>query len=207
MRLIGITGGIGTGKSTVTKYLQTRYNLPIWDADLYARSAVAVGSPILDAITQRYGADILQLDGTLDRRHLGEIIFNDGNERQWLETQIHPYVRNCFETEINSLLPNSVAVLSIPLLFEAQMTDLVTEIWVVSCDLSIQLNRIMARDQINEISARTRIASQMPLADKIALADVNLDNSTTISDLESQIDKLVRSGDGANYINTPIPNL
>ena len=207
MRLIGITGGIGTGKSTVTNYLHTRYNLPIWDADIYARSAVAIGSPILHAIVQRYDAAILQPDGTLDRRRLGEIIFNDANDRQWLEAQIHPYVRSCFETEINFLSTDSTAVLSVPLLFEAKMTDLVTEIWVVSCDRSTQLTRIMTRDRINQTAAELRIDSQMSLSDKIARSDVNLDNSTTVADLERQIDFWVGSGDGANYLNTPIPNL
>jgi dephospho-CoA kinase len=188
MRLIGITGGIGTGKSTVTNYLQTRYNLPIWDADIYARSAVAVGSPILQSIIHRYGANILQPDGTLDRRRLGSIIFNDVDERRWLEAQIHPYVRACFNTKIAHIEPDTNAVLAIPLLFETGMSDLVTEIWVVSCDPTTQLNRIMARDHISEAEARTRIASQMSLTDKIAQADVNLDNSTNIADLERQID-------------------
>ncbi|MCY7367987.1 MAG: dephospho-CoA kinase [Chamaesiphon sp.] len=188
MRLIGITGGIGTGKSTATNYLQTRYNLPVWDADIYARSAVAIDSPILQAISQRYSADILQPDGTLDRVRLGEIIFKDVNERQWLESQIHPYVRNCFETEISQLEPEGVAVLAIPLLFEAKMTDLTTEIWVVSCDQTNQLNRVMGRDPINRAAVEIRIDSQMPLADKIALADVNLDNSTHIEELTRQID-------------------
>jgi dephospho-CoA kinase len=188
MRLIGITGGIGTGKSTVTNYLRTRHNLPIWDADIYARSAVSVGSPILQAISQRYHADILQSDGTLDRRQLGEIIFSDATERQWLETQIHPYVRTCFEMEISHLEPTVTAVLAIPLLFEAKMTDLVTEIWVVSCDLTTQLNRIMTRDRLNRAEAISRIESQMSLAEKISLADVNLDNSTTLANLERQID-------------------
>jgi dephospho-CoA kinase len=190
MRLIGITGGIGTGKSTVTNYLQTEYHLPIWDADLYARSAVAIGSPILQAISQRYEAGILQSDGTLDRRRLGEIIFNDVNERQWLDAQIHPYVRHCFETAISQIATEASAVLVIPLLFEAKMTDLVTEIWVVSCDRSTQLHRIMARDRLDQAAAQIRIDSQMSLAEKIALADVNLDNSTNIADLERQIDLL-----------------
>jgi dephospho-CoA kinase len=188
MRLIGITGGIGTGKSTVTNYLQTRYNLPIWDADIYARSAVAVGSPILESIIQHYGAHIVQPDGTLDRHRLGKIIFSDVDERRWLEAQIHPYVRTCFNTNIAHLAPDTTAVLVIPLLFEVGLTELVTEIWVVSCDLTTQLNRIMMRDGISEADARMRIASQMSLADKIAQADVNLDNSTNIADLERQID-------------------
>lgn len=192
MRLIGITGGIGTGKSTVTNYLQGRYNLPIWDADIYARSAVAVGSPILHSICQRYGTKILQPDGTLDRRRLGEIIFSDANERRWLEAHIHPYVRTCLEAEIGRLAPDATAVLAIPLLFEAGMTDLVTEIWVVSCDRPTQLNRIMTRDRLGELEAIERIESQMSLADKIAQADVNLDNSTNIADLERQIDARLR---------------
>jgi dephospho-CoA kinase len=188
MRLIGITGGIGTGKSTVTNYLQVRYNLPIWDADLYARSAVAISSPILVAISQRYGTDILQPDGTLDRHHLGKIIFGDLAERQWLESQIHPYVRNCFEMEISRLRSDGTAVLAIPLLFEANMTDLVTEIWVVSCDQSTQLERVMARDRSTAAEAQVRIDSQMSLSEKIVLADVNLDNSANITELERQID-------------------
>ena len=192
MRLIGITGGIGTGKSTVTNYLQTQYRLPIWDADLYARSAVAIGSPILQAIVRRYGIDILQPDGTLDRRRLGEIIFSDSTERQWLDARIHPYVRACLEAAIRQLKPGATAILAIPLLFEAQMTDLVTEIWVVSCDPPTQLNRIMARDRLDETAANSRIASQMSLATKIALADVNLDNSTTLADLARQIDRHIQ---------------
>ena len=201
MRLIGITGGIGTGKSTVTNYLQTNYHLPVWDADLYARSAVAPNSPILRAISHRYPADILQPDGTLDRRHLGAIIFSDISERQWLETQIHPYVRNCLETEINFLSPDSTAVLSIPLLFEANMTDLVTEIWVVSCDRATQISRIMARDQLDRSAAEIRIDSQMSLAEKIARADITLYNSTTLAELEHQIDQAM-----GKSAQSPIPN-
>jgi dephospho-CoA kinase len=194
MRLIGITGGIGTGKSTVTNYLQAQYHLLILDADIYAREAVAIGSPILAAISQRYGDDILQPDGTLDRPQLGAIIFNNPIERQWLESQIHPYVRNCFDREISRLQPDATVVLAIPLLFEAKLTTLVTEIWVVSCDLATQIDRVMRRDRLDELAARQRIASQMPLAEKIALADVNLDNSTDITNLERQIDRQLSIG-------------
>jgi dephospho-CoA kinase len=194
MRLIGITGGIGTGKSTATNYLQAQYHLLILDADIYAREAVAIGSPILAAISQRYGDDILQPDGTLDRPQLGAIIFNNPIERQWLESQIHPYVRDCFDREISRLQPDATVVLAIPLLFEAKLTTLVTEIWVVSCDLATQIDRVMRRDRLDELAARQRIASQMPLAEKIALADVNLDNSTDITNLERQIDRQLSIG-------------
>jgi dephospho-CoA kinase len=191
MRLIGITGGIGTGKSTATKYLHDRYHLPVWDADIYARLAVAIGSPILTNITQRYGKDILLADRSLDRTQLGQIVFANPNERQWLEAQIHPYVRDCFEGEIDRLSSEGVAVLAIPLLFEAHMSDLTTEIWVVSCDRATQVRRVMARDGIDEIAANQRIDSQMPLAQKIAQADVNIDNSNSLADLTIQIDRVI----------------
>ena len=216
MRLIGVTGGIGTGKSTVTNYLHTRYNLPIWDADVYARLAVTVGSPILQQISQRYGIAILQSDGSLDRRRLGEIVFASIDERRWLEAQIHPFVRQCFEREVDrfkDILPSDstavlsegrktitptnptpidhTAILSIPLLFEAGLTDSVTEIWVVSCNLALQRRRVANRDRLTAAEVETRISSQMPLADKVAQADVNLDNSTTIADLERQIDRAI----------------
>ncbi len=190
MRLIGLTGGIGTGKSTVTDYLHRRYNLPILDADIYARDAVKISSPILTAISQRYGAKMLQPDGTLDRPLLGTIVFSQPQERRWLEAQVHPYVRDCFVSEI-AALPSATAVLAIPLLFEANMTDLTTEIWVVSCDRHTQLERIMTRDGIDRTAATMRIESQMSLNDKIALADVHLDNSTNIADLEAQIDDAI----------------
>ena len=194
MRLIGLTGGIGTGKSTVTDYLHRRYNLPILDADIYARDAVAIGSPISIAIAERYGADLLQPDGTLDRPRLGTIVFSDPHERRWLESQIHPYVRECFVREISNLPANATAVLAIPLLFEAKMTDLTPEIWVVSCDRTAQLERIVARDRLDRTAAALRIESQMPLNDKIALANIHLDNSTNIADLEARIDDAISIG-------------
>ena len=91
-RRIGLTGGIASGKSTVSRYLEERYGLPVLDADIYARQAVVVGSPILWALRDRYGAAVLQADGSLDRRQLGQIVFNDLEERRWLERQIHPFV-------------------------------------------------------------------------------------------------------------------
>lgn len=190
-RLIGITGGIGTGKSTVTNYLQVRSGLPVWDADIYAREAVEFGSPILSEISHRYGAEILLADGNLDRPRLAEIIFNHPEERKWLEAQIHPYVRDRFEREISHLPEDSTAILAIPLLFEAKLTDLVTEIWVISCDRDTQLQRIMTRDRLTLEQAQSRIHSQMPLAEKIALADVVLDNSRDLEHLYQQIDRAI----------------
>ncbi|MEB3228359.1 MAG: dephospho-CoA kinase [Synechocystis sp.] len=191
-RLIGLTGGIATGKSTVAAYLHDRHNIPVLDADLYARDAVAPNSPILTAIANRYGPDILQKDGRLNRGALGEIIFNDNTEKAWVEAQIHPYVKQGFQRALAELLTAPIIVLMIPLLFEAQLTDWVTEIWVVACDPDTQLTRLMARNGFTKPQALARIASQMPLAAKINQADVVLTNDQDRGSLHLQVDHALR---------------
>ena len=199
-QIIGLTGGIGTGKSTVSHYLATAYQLPVLDADIYARVAVQIGSPVLKAIALRYGEDILLPDGTLNRRQLGQIVFSNLDERRWLEQQIHPYVRDRLVEAINELsLQNTRArsqsqpvVLVVPLLFEAGMTDLVTEIWVVRCSRQQQLERLMQRDKLTEEAAQTRINSQLPIEEKAARADVVLDNSDTQDALLRQVDAALK---------------
>lgn len=189
-RIIGLTGGIATGKSTVANYLANPYHLPILDADIYARKAVQLSSPILSAIAQHYNSDILLPDGTLNRKKLGQIIFNNPDERQWLEQQIHPYVQNRFVEEINQL-PNQTLALVVPLLFEAGMTNLVTEIWVVYCPFQQQLERLMQRDHLTLEQAQARINSQMPIEEKCDRADVVLNNSSTLEALLKQVDAAI----------------
>jgi dephospho-CoA kinase len=186
-RLIGLTGGIGTGKTTVSNYLAERYALPVLDADIYAREAVAMGSPILQTIFQRYGHSVQLPDGALNRTALGDIIFNNPQEKQWLESQIHPFVRDRFAQELHKI-PSQTIVLSIPLLFEANLMSLVTEIWVVSCDRSQQLSRLQQRNGLSAKQAVARINSQMPLAHKVALADLILDNNAGLAEFYAQID-------------------
>ncbi|WP_193200083.1 dephospho-CoA kinase [Nostoc sp. MG11] len=186
-RIIGLTGGIATGKTTVTNYLASAYDLPIFDADIYARDAVSRGSPILGAIAQRYGEQILLPDGGLNRQKLGEIIFNHQNERNWVEGLIHPYVRDRFLKAITQS-PLPTLVLVVPLLFEAGMANLVTEIWVVSCSQEQQLQRLIQRNHLNREQAKARINSQLSLEEKVARADVILDNSFTLEALLKQVD-------------------
>jgi dephospho-CoA kinase len=190
-RLIGLTGGIATGKSTVAKYLAETYQFPILDADIYAREAVSNGSPILVQIAERYGNEILLPSGDLNREKLGEIVFKNTLEREWLESVIHPYVRERFDQEIKKSSQETL-VLVIPLLFEAKITNLVTEIWVVSCSESQQLQRLMNRNKLTLQQAEARVNSQMSLAEKIALADVVLDNSQTLEALLKQIDIVLK---------------
>ncbi|MTJ06492.1 dephospho-CoA kinase [Anabaena sp. UHCC 0204] len=189
--LIGLTGGIATGKSTVANYLATAYNLPILDADIYARDAVSVGSPILSQIAEKYGTEIILHDGNLNRAKLGEIIFNQPEERDWVESVIHPYVRNCFDQAIKESSANTL-ILVIPLLFEANLESLVNQIWVVSCSAQQQQQRLIERNNLTPEQAAARINSQLPISEKIARADVNLDNSSTLESLLQQIDLVIR---------------
>jgi len=190
-RIIGLTGGIATGKSTASDYLLQRHKLPVLDADVYARQAVAKGSGILDAIAHRYGYKILLADGTLDRAQLGKIIFNNSEEKKWIEQQIHPFVRANFKAATESFSPLQTLVYSIPLLFEVNLTHLVTETWVVTCQSFQQKQRLMNRSGLSASDAQSRIDAQMALEDKCQLANYVLDNSTEIALLYKQIDALV----------------
>lgn len=187
-RIIGLTGGIATGKSSVAAYLETRYKLPILDADIYARDAVKPGSVALANIAQRYGAEILLADGNLDRKQLGNIVFHDESERTWLEGQIHPYVRDHI-LSAQRQLTDPIVVAVVPLLFEAKMTDLASEIWVVVCDAEQQCQRLMERDAISRSQAEARIASQMPLIEKAHRATVVIDNNSDLAHLYTQVDQ------------------
>jgi dephospho-CoA kinase len=192
-KIIGLTGGIATGKSTVTNYLAATYSVPILDSDIYAREAVELGTIIWQKIVDRYGPGILLPTGDLNRPQLGEIIFNQPQEKAWLEAQIHPYVRDRLQAEQHSLSQQPALVMAIPLLFEAQMTDLVNQIWVVACPELLQLERLMERDRLSPAQARARISSQLPLASKIAQADVVLDNSSDLEALLQQVDQAWQS--------------
>jgi dephospho-CoA kinase len=185
-RIIGITGGIATGKTTVSDYLHDTYRLPILDADLYARQALT-GDRLLK-VTDRYGKLILDEQGNLDRRKLGAIIFASEVERKWLEALIHPYVKSALVAEAEHLAPATV-VMAIPLLFEAKMQDLVTEIWVVTCDRHQQLQRLINRNRLSKNEAIERIASQMPQSEKAELADVVIVNSDNTTKLFAQVDQ------------------
>ncbi|MGK7901805.1 MAG: dephospho-CoA kinase [Hormoscilla sp.] len=188
-RIIGLTGGISTGKTTVSNYLAAVYKLPVLDADVCARDAVQPGSPLLEKIAARYAADILLPDGTLDRPQLGEIIFRNPSERRWLEDIIHPYVRDRFLAAIHEI--SDTLVLVVPLLFEAQMTDLPTEIWVVSCDRQQQIDRLMQRNALSLEQAHARINAQMPIEEKCQQADLVLDNSSSREVLLRQVDAAI----------------
>lgn len=185
---IGLTGGIATGKSTVSRYLAQTYRLPVFDADQYAKEALALGTPALENVLARYGAGLKTPEGSLDRKQLGEIIFNDPQEKSWLESQIHPWVKTRFLDAMNRCSAPA-AVLDIPLLFEVGLTDLAAEIWVVACSADLQIRRLQERNGLTSSQAQARIASQWPLGEKIAQGDLVLDNSLDLPHLYRQIDQ------------------
>ncbi|MEM9450116.1 MAG: dephospho-CoA kinase [Cyanobacteria bacterium P01_E01_bin.6] len=200
-RIVGLTGGIGMGKTTVSTYLAKQCGIPVLDADVIAREVVVPGSPVLNKIAERYGATVLLPDGQLDRMRLGNIVFRSLPERHWLEQQIHPLVRDRLEQDLQSptITAQPIVVLVVPLLFEARMTDLVNEIWVVCCPLEQQIGRLLERSmqgrdvsyQLNRAQVQDRIDSQMPIERKIQRADVVLDNSHSEQELFTQIDRVL----------------
>lgn len=201
-RIIGLTGGVGMGKTTVSNYLSAVHHVPVLDADVYAREAVEPGSALLAEVVERYGLSVLTPQGRLDRMRVGEIIFNRQPERLWLEQRIHPYVRDRMVTELHKLGLQgcSTSVLVIPLLFEARMTDLTTEIWVVACPHDQQIEHLMQREiegtgggRLSLSQIQARIDTQMPIDQKIKLADVVLDNSSTLEALLCQVDDALKS--------------
>ncbi len=195
-RRVGLTGGIGSGKSTVGRLLEAR-GLPVLDADLYAREALAPGSPGARAVRERYGERLGgEEPAAIDRAALGRIVFADQAERRWLEQLVHPIVRARFTAELQRLADEPAVVLMIPLLFEAGLEGLCSEIWLVDCDEDQQLQRLLARDGAGETDARRRIAAQWPLARKRALADRLIDNRGCAAALEAAVTAALAAGPG-----------
>ncbi len=199
-RRIGLTGGIASGKSSVSRYLHNQ-GLPILDADVYAHEALAPGSQATAIVLERYGAlgQLTQESSReddaatrrIDRGALAHIVFNDPVERLWLEQLIHPIVQERLERDLELLSKASCVALVIPLLFEAELDKLCTEVWVVSCSDKQQQERLMARNGLSAIEAQQRIEAQWPLERKRQLADHVIDNSGDAESWKEQIQHLL----------------
>lgn len=193
VRRIGLTGGIATGKSTVARLLSDRFGLPVLDADRFAREALAPGTAATQAVLCRYGEAVragAAADGpTLDRPALGRIVFADTGERRWLEQLVHPIVRARFDAALAVLAGEPVVVLMIPLLFEAGLEPLCSEIWVVECGSEDeQIRRLQARDGLSRAEAQARLGAQWPMEAKRGRADVLIRNSGPESSLLPQLE-------------------
>jgi dephospho-CoA kinase len=188
--LVGLTGGIGSGKSTVARLLEKR-GAVVFDADLLAREAVEPGTPGHAAVIERFGADVLAPGGELDREALASIVFADPSARRDLEEIVHPEVRRLFAEGSEAYRDSDrVVVFSAPLLVETGMHTAFEILVVVSATVATQIERLMRQRGMSESSIRARIEAQAPLEDKAAVADFLVDNEGTLEELESQVDRL-----------------
>lgn len=189
MRVIGLTGGIASGKSTVTRILRSLV-APVIDADAIVHQLQSPGTPVLAAIAREFGPDLIRPDGSLDRAQLGRIVFGDAQRRKALEAIVHPAVQERVQAEIEELRQAGLpaVVLDVPLLFESGWDRWVDEVWVVYVDPQTQIRRLMARDGIQVEEAAGRIASQMELEAKRQRAHRVIDNRGAEAETQRQVE-------------------
>lgn len=192
LQVFGLTGGIGSGKSTVAALLRER-GIPVVDADELAREAVAAGSAGLEEVVAAFGPGVLASDGSLDRKRLAELVFGDAEARKRLNSITHPIVRRLSQERFAELERRGaeLAAYDVPLLFEVGLDRALRPVVVVAAAESTQLARIAARGDLGEAEARARIAAQLPLGEKRARADYVLENDGTRSELAAQVDGLL----------------
>jgi dephospho-CoA kinase len=190
MLLVGLTGGIGSGKSTVAGMLEARGAI-VFNADAFARAGVEAGTPGFDAVVARFGNRVVGPVGRLDRKQLADIVFADDTARADLESIVHPEVRRALVEAIHPYLETDrIVVLDSPLLIETGQQGYVGLVIVVSAPVDAQIARVGAERGMSEEEARARIAAQMPLEEKAEVADIVLDNDGTLDELEHQVDRL-----------------
>jgi dephospho-CoA kinase len=188
MLLVGLTGGIGSGKSTVARMLEERGAI-VFDADELGHRAIAPGTPGHEKVAERFGPNVLAPGGDVDREALASIVFADAAARRDLETIVHPEVRRMFAEEAERYRDtDKVVVLSAPLIVETGMYPVFEVLVVVSTRIETQVERLVRERGMSEESVRARIAAQLPLEATAQVADVIVDNEGTLDELEGQID-------------------
>ncbi|EXB40835.1 Dephospho-CoA kinase domain-containing protein [Morus notabilis] len=195
MRIVGLTGGIASGKSTVSGLFKA-HGVPVVDADIVARDVLKKGTGGWKKVVATFGEEILQADGEVDRPKLGQIVFSDPGKRQLLNRLLAPYISSGIFWQIFKLWMkgSKVIVLDIPLLFEAKMDKWTKPIIVVWVDPETQLQRLMARDGSSEEDARNRINAQMSLDMKRSKADIVIDNTGSLDELKEEFQKVLHEG-------------
>lgn len=193
MKVIAITGSISTGKSSVSNYLIEK-NIPVIDTDKLSRVVVEKGSVGLNQLIENFGNKILNDDGTLNRKALGEIIFNDSKSREKLNHILHPLIRQLVNEQLEEYRASNVPLVfvDIPLYYEGNANIKADEVWVVYTTLDSQLKRLMKRNNIDQQEAHNLINSQMSIEDKSTWADVVIDNSGTLEETYRQVDQLLQ---------------
>ncbi|MGX7058635.1 dephospho-CoA kinase [Vagococcus humatus] len=194
--VLGLTGSIATGKSTVSRYFMAQ-GIPVVDADLIAREVVAPRTPGLEALVSHFGEGILTNDKELNRQALGQIVFSDKRKRAELDNLLEPFLRTGIKEGITAYVQTGVplVVADIPLLFEKNYQEGMDGIMVVYLPEEVQLARLMKRDNLTLQQAQARISSQLSIEKKRQLADVVIDNSGTIAETQQQVLTWLNQGD------------
>ncbi|NLN15565.1 MAG: dephospho-CoA kinase [Tissierellia bacterium] len=196
-KIIGITGGISTGKSTASKIIQKK-GFAVIDADLIAREVVEVGKPAYKELIKYFGEGILREDGSIDRKKLGDTVFNDVRLLNKLNSILHPYIYEEMKLEMEKYCGrDGLVFLDIPLLYEKyhELNDngiIFDEVWLVYADEEVQLKRLMERNNLNKEEAMARIRAQLPLEEKKRIATRLIDNNKDINYLKKQVEELLR---------------
>ncbi|GGW94055.1 dephospho-CoA kinase [Alteromonas halophila] len=186
--VVGLTGGIGSGKTAVTNAF-AKFGIDIIDADVIAREVVAPGSDGLAAIAAHFGSQVLHDDGTLNRQAMREHVFQHPDDKQWLNNLLHPMIREGMNDAVQRA-NSAYCILAIPLLVENQLQHMADRVVVVDCPESLQLSRAMARDGSDKTTIENIMASQASRQDRLAIADDVIDNSGTLEATTTQIKQL-----------------
>ena len=187
--IIGLTGGIASGKTTVADLFQEHFNIDIVDADIVAREVVAVGSDGLRQIAEHFGEAILLEDGTLNRAKLREQIFSSPEDKTWLNALLHPMIRNKIEEGLTNIR-SPYGLLVAPLLIENQMQGMADRVLIVDVPTEVQVERTMNRDNVSEEQVKAILRSQASREQRLAVADDVIKNHTKNQDLLPQITEL-----------------
>ena len=188
MIVVGLTGGIGSGKSAVTKIFEG-LGVKVVDADVASRQPVMKGQPALKKIAEKFGANILTSDGELDRRKLREIIFNENSAKDWLENLLHPLIHRILIDDLSSA-SSSYAILVSPLLFETNQKDLCSKTIVIDTSEDRQIDRTSKRDNVEASQVKSIIDSQLDRKSRNELADIIILNDGSLQELEEKVKKI-----------------
>ena len=180
-RRIGLTGGIASGKTTITNYIRKHKNIPILDADNFSRELIQPSTYGYKKILDYFGNKIIDnknnSEREINRKLLRNIIFKHSESKEWIEKLLHPLIKEKMIEECSKYKNNETIIMVIPLLFEAKFEDICTEIWLVKCPIELQKNRLITRDKISEKDAYELINFQLSFEEKRKFSDVILDNS------------------------------
>ncbi|HBC4936170.1 TPA: dephospho-CoA kinase [Staphylococcus aureus] len=199
-KVIGLTGGIASGKSTVSELLSV-FGFKVVDADKAAREAVKKGSKCLAQVREVFGDEAIDENGEMNRRYMGDLVFNHPEKRLELNAIIHPIVRDIMEEEKQEYLKQGYnVIMDIPLLFENELENTVDEVWVVYTSESIQMDRLMQRNNLSLEDAKARVYSQISIDKKSRMADHVIDNLGDKLELKQNLERLLEE---EGYIEKP----